>query len=69
MDEMHIKSSFMKAILSTVVAKLLRKFGYDFDISIKDLDLVRDDETKKIKVSVNLDGYCTDDQLEKLLAS
>jgi hypothetical protein len=68
MDEMRIKSSFMKAILSTVAEKFLRSKGIEIDISISDLEVVRDDTTKKLKISVNADAECTDDQLSKLIA-
>lgn len=68
MDEMRIKSSFMKALVSTAVEKFLRSKGIDIDISISNLELVRDDQTKKLKISLNADAECTDDQLSKLIA-
>lgn len=68
MDEMKIKSSFMKALLSSVIAKFLRSKGLAIDICIEKLEMVRTDEDKKLKISLSATGECTDDDLEKLLS-
>jgi hypothetical protein len=67
MDEMKIKSSFMKALLSSVIAKLLRSKGLAIDICIDQFEMVRSDEDKKLKLTISATGECTDDDLEKLL--
>lgn len=68
MDEMKIKSSFMKALLSTVLCKFLRSKGIDIDISISDFEMSRDDQSKKLKMHVRAEGTCTDEQLTKLIS-
>ena len=66
-DEMKIKSSFMKSLISSAVSKILRSKGIEIDISILEFELHRDDDTKRLKASVKADVECTDDQLSKLI--
>lgn len=66
MDEMKIKSSFMKALLSTILTNFLRSKGIEIDISIADFEMTRDDNTKQLKMSVRAEGSCTDEELTKL---
>ena len=69
MDEMKIKSGFMKAILSTVICRFLKSKGIDIDISIVEFEVTRKDEDKKLKLVLKAEGECTDDQLTNLVSS
>ena len=69
MDEMKIKSGFMKAILSTVICRFLKSKGIDIDISIVEFEVTRKDEDKKLKLVLKAEGECTDDQLTSLVSS
>lgn len=68
MDEMKIKSGFMKAILSTVICRFLKSKGIDIDISIVEFEVTRKDEDKKLKLVLKAEGECTDDQLTNLVS-
>lgn len=68
MDEMKIKSGFMKAIISTVICKFLKSKGIDIDISIAELEMTRTDDSKMLKLTIKAEGTCTDDQLTKLIS-
>ena len=63
MDEMKIKSSFLKAIVSTLISKFLKSKGIDIDISISEFEMTRTDDSKMLKLTVKAEGTCTDDQL------
>jgi len=68
MDEMKIKSSFLKAIISTLICKFLKSKGIDIDISISEFEMTRTDDSKMMKLTVKAEGTCTDDQLTKLVS-
>ena len=68
MDEMKIKTNFMKALLSTVICKLLRSKGIEIDISISEFE-IKHGEDEKLHLCVKAEGTCTDDQLTKLVGT
>ena len=68
MDEMKIKTNFMKALLSTVVSKLLRSKGIEIDLSISEFDM-KHGEDGKLNLVVKAEGTCTDEQLTKLVGA
>lgn len=67
MDEMKITTSFAKAFISTLISNILRSNGIDIDISISQLELTRDDTTKKTRILIKAEGNATDEQLTKLI--
>lgn len=66
MDEMKIKTSFMKALVSTAISKLIRSKGMEIDISISEFELTHDNNDK-LKLAIKAEGSCTEDQLLKLV--
>ena len=68
MDEMKIKTNFMKAILSTVICKFLRSKGIEIDISISEFEIIHGQD-EKVHLTVKAEGTCTDEQLTKLVGA
>lgn len=69
MDEMKIKSPFLKAIISTTINHYLRKNGLDgLEIHVGDLEIHRDDNEKLSVFSIELAGNCTDAMARSLAA-
>lgn len=69
MDEMKIKSSFLKAIISTAINGNLRKNGLeDFTIHIGNLEIYRDDNEKRFMFNIELAGNCSDEIVRSLAA-
>ena len=66
MDEMKIKSAFMKALVSTLISKILRSKGIEIDISISEFDMRHGDDGK-LNLAIKAEGTCTDEQLTKLV--
>lgn len=67
-DEMRIRTDFLKKLLSRVVEKRLKKsFGAEVNLRLQTLDLVVDDRGAKFNVS--LSGTTDVKNLEKLLKS
>lgn len=55
MDELKIKSGFMRGIVSKLIAKTLyKKLGYKIDIQVNDIDVTVTDG--KAHVHLNVDG-------------
>ena len=55
MDELKIKSGFMRGVVSKLVEKAIhKKFGYKVDIQINDVDVVVTDG--KAHIHLNADG-------------
>lgn len=64
MDELKIKSGFMRGIVSKLVAKAIhKKFGYKVDIQINDIDVVVTDG--KARVHLNADGEIDSNEFKK----
>lgn len=64
MDELKIKSGFMRGIASKLVAKAIhKKFGYKVDIQINDIDVVVTDG--KAHVHLNADGEIDSNEFKK----
>lgn len=61
MDEMKIKSHFLRGIFSKVITKKIKKkYGYDVNIDINDIDVVLTEG--KIQLHVDLNG-CADQEI------
>ena len=55
MDEMRINSKFTRAIVSTLLKKVIKKkFGYDANIILNELAITIDDGNAHAHVSVDL---------------
>ena len=69
MDEMNIKSSFLKAIISTTINHYLRKNGFEgLEIHVGNLEIYRRDEDKYSVFNIELAGNCTDEMVRALAA-
>lgn len=54
MDEMKIKSAFLKAIVSKIIKKSIkRKTGANVDVHLEDLDIVVIDGKAKVHLEAN----------------
>lgn len=66
MDEMTIKSSFMRAIISKLLDRMVKKnLGYDANIILNGLTVRITDE--KAYVHVDADATVSKDELTKIL--
>lgn len=66
MDEMTIKSSFMRAIISKLLDRMVKKnLGYDANIILNGLTVRITDE--KAYVHVDADATISKDELTKIL--
>lgn len=66
MDEMTIKSSFMRAIISKLLDRMVKKnLGYDANIILNGLTIRITDE--KAYVHVDADATVSKDELTKIL--
>lgn len=66
MDEMTIKSSFMRAIISKLLDRMVKKnLGYDANIILNGLTVRITDE--KAYVHVDADASVSKDELTKIL--
>lgn len=66
MDEMTIKSSFMRAIISKLLNRIVKKdLGYDANIILNGLTVRITDE--KAYVHVDADATVSKDELTKIL--
>lgn len=55
MDELKIKTSFMKGVISALVRKAVKKYGYDIVLDIHDLDLKTIDSSDNNNTIVHAD--------------
>ena len=66
MDELNIKSTFMRSIVSKAIAKKLKKtFGYTTDIHLNDFSTTVIDG--KAHLHLDIDATMDKDELMKLL--
>lgn len=64
MDELKIKSVFMRGVVSKLVEKAIhKKFGYKVDIQINDVDVVVTDG--KAHIHLNADGEIDSNEFKK----
>ena len=67
MDELKIRTSFTKNIISRIIRKLIyKKFGYDVDIHIHELASNADD--KSVSVNINLTADISKNDLDDILS-
>jgi hypothetical protein len=63
-DELKIKSGFMRGVVSKLVEKAIhKKFGYKVDIQINDIDVVVTDG--KAHIHLNADGEIDSNEFKK----
>lgn len=68
MDEMIIRSKFMRGLLSRVVSKELRKkLGCDVKIHVDFLQIHTEDKTAKVRLDIS--GEIGTDDLSKLISN
>ena len=64
-DEMKAMTKWLKAFLSTLISRFLRKKGMDIDIVLNRVNITHA-EGGKINVDLSVSGSCTEDELMKL---
>ena len=67
MDQMLVNTSFMKALISSAISKILRSNGIDVDLTISKLEITHP-ENGKTKLVLSAEGTCTDEALTKMLS-
>lgn len=69
MDEVKVKSSVTRRIVSEIITKIVnKKIGGGTNIVIKDLEIVSEEaETKQYKFKVEVEGTITQTAMEYLL--
>lgn len=66
MDELKIKTGFMKKIIGSIVSKAIKKkVGIDAAIKVDELNIAFDEKTAHIRVSI--DGDISKDDLNILI--
>lgn len=66
MDELTIRSKFMKRMISKLAKKALyQKCGYNTDVSLNDLSASMTDE--RARVHLDIDLYISKKEFEKML--
>lgn len=69
MDEMKIKSSFLKAIISTTINHYLRKNGLEgLGIHLENFEMYRGENEKHFVFNVELAGTCSDEMVRSFAA-
>lgn len=64
-DEMKVKTNFLKAFVSTGISWFLRHKGLNVDVSLDHFDLSHADGDN-IKLKLSISGECAEDELMKL---
>lgn len=70
MDEMKLKLStkFMKNIVTTLISKvLIKKFGYDIDVILNEIELKMEDG--KVKIHADVDAQVDNSEFLKIIKS
>lgn len=70
MDELKLKLStkFMRGIIAKLVSKtLLKKFGYEIDIQINEIEVTTHDG--KIYLHVNVDAETSNEEFKRIIKS
>lgn len=66
MDELKIKTGFMKKIISSIVSKTIKKkVGVDAAIKVEDLNITFDEKQAHIKISI--EGGISKEDLNALI--
>lgn len=66
MDELRIKSKFLKGIIENYICKFVKKkTGIDANLHINDVDVVNNNG--EISFSVSINGFCSEKELTKLI--
>ena len=69
MDELKIKSSFMRNLLTKIISRTIKKkYGYDVDILLNDL-VVTFDSNGQAHLHTNIDLYMDKNELTKIVKS
>lgn len=67
-DIMHIQSGFFRRLVSIAVDKAIRKQGIDALVQLNDLRVNYTDETKKVRVHLDIDAEMTQEALIDILS-
>ena len=70
MDELKLALStkFMKGIITRLIAKAIKKkFGYEIDILLNEVEIVNKDG--KIHIHTNVDAEVSNDEFSKIIKS
>ena len=68
MDELIIKTKFMKKIVSNILEKKIKEYlDNDVKIFVKDLSLTFDDVSDKVSFHLNINGVTNSKVIDKLM--
>ena len=68
MDELIIKTKFMKKIVSNILEKKINEYlDNDVKIFVKDLSLTFDDVSDKVSFHLNINGVTNSKVIDKLM--
>lgn len=66
MDEMKIRTPFMKRLIAKIIKRVIdKKLGYQVDIQLNEISITFDDN--KAVVHVNADAEMNKDELTKII--
>lgn len=68
MDEVKVKSTFSRMILSKFLTKMAsKKFGSDIEIYVNDLSVIKNDIEERYHIVIDAEGYVPNKVVEDLI--
>lgn len=66
-DIMHIRSSFLRRMISSALGKVIRKQGYDAQVSLNDIRVSFSEKDEKVRVHLDVDAQLSKNDLVDIL--
>lgn len=66
-DIMHIRSSFLRRMISSALGKVIRKQGYDAQVSLNDIRVSFSEKDEKVRVHLDMDAQLSKNDLIDIL--
>lgn len=68
MDELKVKSTFSRMMLSKFLTKIAsKKFGSDIEIYVNDLSIIKNDIEERYHIVIDAEGYVPNEVVEGLI--
>lgn len=68
MDEVKVKSTFSRMMLSKFLTKIIsKKFGSDVEIYVNDLSIIKNDIEERYHIVADAEGYIPNKVVEDLI--
>lgn len=64
---MHIRSSFLRRMISSALGKVIRKQGYDAQVSLNDIRVSFSEKDEKVRVHLDMDAQLSKNDLIDIL--